>query len=428
MARCLLACTTWVHLLGVLAAAQATACPIPVFRYAVEYWEPDPYRVTVFHRGGLTPPQARIVDLMHDASRGAGDVPKANLDVNVVDVAEQPHALRRHLDNGMPEPDLPWMTVQFAAINQIEEPLWRGAVTRQDVERLLHSPVRAAAAAKLADGIPVWLFLESGNRRRDNAAFERLTHELRRLEKALELPDPEQWWDERQGVPAPEIRFAAMRLSPNDPEEQFLIRMLVRSEHGLVTRASEPMVFPLYGRGICLWAIVGDGINAWTISEAAEHLVGPCSCQVKMLNPGVDLLIAKHWDAAVQIISDQMLAPIGGMADFEERGREVERRLARETANVVRQRSGLTGTSQTMAEEWANIEDGVPADDDLDALVDRLTKVSRGATGGPVGGRRLVILLAVALFGLFAAGAVAALFLRIGAKHSGTTAKRGVKE
>ncbi|HUQ72324.1 MAG TPA: hypothetical protein VM165_22550, partial [Planctomycetaceae bacterium] len=29
------------------------ACNVPVFRYALEHWRPDPYRLTVLHRGPL---------------------------------------------------------------------------------------------------------------------------------------------------------------------------------------------------------------------------------------------------------------------------------------------------------------------------------------------------------------------------------------
>ena len=37
------------------------ACQIPVFRYALERWQPDPYEVVVIHRGSLSPEHARFV-------------------------------------------------------------------------------------------------------------------------------------------------------------------------------------------------------------------------------------------------------------------------------------------------------------------------------------------------------------------------------
>jgi hypothetical protein len=41
--------------------------------------------------------------------------------------------------------------------------------------------------------------------------------------------------------------------------------------------------------------------------EAAEFLNGPCSCELKELNPGMDLLIAADWDRALR--GEQLTAP-----------------------------------------------------------------------------------------------------------------------
>jgi len=61
--------------------------------------------------------------------------------------------------------------------------------------------------------------------------------------------------------------------------------------------AREPLAFPIYGRGLILYALVGAGINPWTISEAASFVTGPCSCEVKAGNPGTDMLLTLDWDA-----------------------------------------------------------------------------------------------------------------------------------
>jgi hypothetical protein len=59
------------------------------------------------------------------------------------------------------------------------------------------------------------------------------------------------------------------------------------------------MAFPVFGRGRVLWALVGAGIAKENIAEAGEFLTGPCSCQVKSLNPGCDLLLAADWESAL---------------------------------------------------------------------------------------------------------------------------------
>ncbi len=299
-------------------------CPIPVYRYALEFWEPDPYRVTVYYSEALTASQGSAVEMMADASAGRGG---ANLVVRLVDVKDETKLLNYPLYGEQSADELPWMIVQYPYIEGIEKPVWMGSLTSGNVESLLYSPAREHIAGRLAEGVKVWVLLESGDREKDRRVRDLLERELDRLEQTLELPDPEQWWTGRDDAEKPEVKFETYSISRDNPPETFFVDMLLQSEEDLAGFGSEPMVFPLYGRGIALWAIVGQGINSWNITDAAEFLTGPCSCQVKMLNPGVDLLITKDWDSAVEKISDAMLTPVTGFAEFEARGEEAARRL-----------------------------------------------------------------------------------------------------
>src|SRR5262249_42605094 len=58
--------------------------------------------------------------------------------------------------------------------------------------------------------------------------------------------------------------------------------------------------FPIFGRGRALCSLEGKALAAKDIEEAARFLCGACSCQVKELNPGVDLLIAADWDELIE--------------------------------------------------------------------------------------------------------------------------------
>jgi hypothetical protein len=77
--------------------------------------------------------------------------------------------------------------------------------------------------------------------------------------------------------------------------EQPLVEMLLGSEPDLI-EFDEPMVFPVFGRGRALLPLIGAGITADNVLESASFLVGACSCEVKDLNPGFDLLLAADWD------------------------------------------------------------------------------------------------------------------------------------
>jgi hypothetical protein len=63
---------------------------------------------------------------------------------------------------------------------------------------------------------------------------------------------------------------------------------------------------------------VGKGIRPETIDEAAQFLIGSCSCQVKEQNPGMDIAMAVDWKQLVkdQATPGQKLPELKDMADL----------------------------------------------------------------------------------------------------------------
>ena len=61
------------------------------------------------------------------------------------------------------------------------------------------------------------------------------------------------------------------------------------------------IVFAFFGRGRVLTALHGKDLKAKELEEVAKFLCGACSCQVKELNPGIDLLFAVKWEAFLDI-------------------------------------------------------------------------------------------------------------------------------
>ena len=57
----------------------------------------------------------------------------------------------------------------------------------------------------------------------------------------------------------------------------------------------EPVVFPVFGRGRVLGTLAGDEIEAQNIQDVIAFLLNPCSCQIKIANPGFDLLMRADW-------------------------------------------------------------------------------------------------------------------------------------
>ncbi len=295
----------WLGVWGV--AGQARACSVPVFRYALERWPSDDYEVFLFAKGELDPNTQAVLDWFKKTLVDA-PVP-ANCRVGVVDPDEELDRYGEFVWKNHKDEPLPRMVVRYPRMARPMNDVWAGPPSIDVAKQMLDSPVRNELARRLIGGqTAVWLLLTCKDEKKNAAAEKVLRETLPKLEEALQLPPqppvgPTAFGDE----PADEevdpedvlrIDFSTLTLARDDPKEAMLVRMLLKTEEDL-SELVEPMAFPIYGRGRVLFAFVGEGINAENIAEACEFLIGPCSCQVKWQNPGVDLLMTVDWDAAI---------------------------------------------------------------------------------------------------------------------------------
>ncbi|QDU28110.1 hypothetical protein ETAA8_32030 [Anatilimnocola aggregata] len=272
--------------------ALAQACNVPVFRFALERWRADAYRVTVFHEGALSPAdKALIVKLEEQQEKSL-----ANVTVRTLDVAELDEPADRDLLKSLPAAKFPQIVMQYPAALKIDVPVWSQPLDSTAVTRLLDSPLRKDLLNRLVDGeTAVWLLLESGNAEKDEQAATLLQQQLAKLGKELQLPELTDLPDDNLVAKTPlKLSFSMLRV-PRSESESPLVQMLLRSESDLLER-SDPMIFPVFGRGRALLPLIGAGITADNIKGSATFLVGACSCEVKDLNPGFDLLLTADWD------------------------------------------------------------------------------------------------------------------------------------
>lgn len=291
---------------AVLCAAAARACDVPVFRYALERWEPSLYEVLIFHRGELAPEQKKVADWLTKCA--AGQEPPCNMDVRTVDVDGNMPPVVAELWKSQKAPALPWVVACYPLRYGPPVPAWTGLLTAENARALVDSPARREVARRIVQGdSAVWVLLESGNAEKDDAAAKLLAGELKELEKTLELPVPQGAMfpgaepDDAPPAPALKIAFSVVRVSRKDLAERAFLQMLLNTEEDLRTQyASEPMAFTFFGRGRAMLALVGKGINKGNIGEVCEFLIGQCSCLVKEQNPGLDVLFSADWSAAFE--------------------------------------------------------------------------------------------------------------------------------
>ncbi len=342
-------------LIGALFAGPLVACSVPVFRYALERWSRDDYEVVIFHQGELPTDLRKIAEDFEPLSLDGDET--TNVGVVTVDLDGEPSEDMLALWESQQTETLPWMVVRYPEIvrHATAPAVWSGPADIDAFNGLTDSPLRHEIARRLLKGSTgVWVLLESGKQAEDDAAFEFLNQQIDYLEATLSLPEIDEQ-DVLDGLvsidpTALEISFSAVRLRRDDPKEKMLVEMLLGSEADL-RELEGPMAFPVFGRGRVLYALVGEGINDDTLHEACSTLVGPCTCQVKDQNPGLDLVTSISWETLVEpeVEIDKELPPLQGLGAFADANPSEDNSLALASTRVASQSDEDLVTRQTDA-------------------------------------------------------------------------------
>jgi len=280
------------------AGAPASACDVPVFQYALERWPVDLYDLVVFVRGDVTgdaKEALKTLDTQTIMNNGF-----ANYDLRVVDLDKNKSAAMTRLWKAQKNATIPWMVACYPIVTDTQPRAWAAPLSTDSVKKLLHSPLRKKIINRLLKGdTAVWVLLECGDRKNDDAAAKRLKSNLKKLTEQMKEEQEQYATPVEEGGPEPyTIRFPVFRLKRDAPEEIAFVNMLLHTEPDLTT-FNEPIAFPIYGRGRALFALVGKGITRENIIDACAFLAGPCSCQAKAANPGMDILMTVNWDEAL---------------------------------------------------------------------------------------------------------------------------------
>ncbi len=247
-------------------ALPGMATDVPVFRFALERWDPSPHGVELT----LAPGSSEAVQ------RELSDL-SAPVDVTVAATdAATPRITMR----------MPHGRVWF------DGPLQPGLVAA-----LADSPARRDLVTALVGGASlVWLLVDDGSAEVD-AAEARLRTRLAYLSSIMELPSPVEGAfrsERRLDLPHIPVRidFRIQRVRREDPVERLFLAQL----DAVGEAASAPAhVVPVFGRGRVLDRLPLAALNDPAIDDICQFVLGACSCQVKDLNPGEDLLIAVDW-------------------------------------------------------------------------------------------------------------------------------------
>jgi hypothetical protein len=302
------------------AACLAEACSVPVFRYALDHWTPDLYRIRIVHDGPLPPEQAEVVQRLRDQTRSRF----ANAAIEDIDVATSDDSTLKDLWQQSESKNQPLCLIQApTAVPEEYRDVWSGPLAAETVDSILGSPTREQLVKSLLDGTSVvWIYLESGIKLSDDKHYELLQTELERLQGVIKLPEIDPI-DLKELSTSPEdvkLKFETLRLARDNPQEALLVEMLLSTEPDLrdATYVQQPMAFALFGRGRVLYSLVGDGLTPELIEEASRFLTGACQCTVKAQNPGAELLLSVDWDGLIApSLPSEVDVTLTGLAGFQ---------------------------------------------------------------------------------------------------------------
>ncbi|MEM1070230.1 MAG: hypothetical protein AAGI63_15105, partial [Planctomycetota bacterium] len=171
-----------------LLASVACACNIPVFRYALERWRPDPCQIVVLYDAQLTKAEQELVAGLKPKPEQASD---ANVDLMLVDVNDASMPLvatwRSVSDT---KDDLPHVFVRTKLGPDRWINGWHGPLNTISADRVLYSPARKELGRRLLAGhAVVWILVTSDDQKKNEAAKKLLADNLEPLSGKIELPE-----------------------------------------------------------------------------------------------------------------------------------------------------------------------------------------------------------------------------------------------
>ncbi|QDV40785.1 hypothetical protein Enr13x_06210 [Stieleria neptunia] len=295
-----------------LFASTADACKVPVFRYALERWPADRYEIVALIDGEPTGDAADALTSLRSLAE-----PGVNVVTRIVDLATLSDAELWSVEGLESTEQTPLLQVFYPERDGQRKLCWSGALTIANVNAWIDSPLRNNIIREIQTGASaVWVLVDGPDEHQNNALRAELDAALREASAAISIPEgvirredaaqylrdhPAASMDDvlRCDIPL-SIKFTIERLRSDD-ENEVAFRAMV---DGWTETVEAPFVFPVFGRGRMIEPLSAADFSASSITAACRYLVGECSCSVKALNPGVDLILKTDWQ---QTLGDQIV-------------------------------------------------------------------------------------------------------------------------
>ncbi|MEZ6141834.1 MAG: hypothetical protein R3B84_14780 [Zavarzinella sp.] len=285
--------------------ADATACSIPVFRYALERWQPASFQVVIFHDQEISEKDRTVFSSALKPGGEVADKMPTTLAPWGINATVHQVDLRKPLtkdaqaiyDRLPPNITLPYVVVRDPSVVDTPALLWQGGLQKIDFQEIFTNKVRTQIASTLTRGNVAVLVVKPGPDAAENNRLRTLLNDtIPKLEKTIDLPMPSADGPQLLSAMPLYVGIEVVWLDDSTNKDLIFERNLLNLENDL-DRHRGSIVFPIFGRGRALCALYGKDLEKSSeIESAIKFLCRACSCQVKELNPGIDLLIQHPWD------------------------------------------------------------------------------------------------------------------------------------
>lgn len=205
------------------------ACDTPVYRYALERWMPDPFDIIIFHQGPFQPEENQYVEDL--IKKGFGE--RSGWYIREVDIKgkldpETQKIYQKHKTGLKP----PFIVVRQLQKDGHLDTLWKGAYSKDSIEKLLHSKARTEVSERIAKGDIVWILLESADPIKNEGVAKILDAELPKLQVDLKPSVPAVEKEEGEvdtSLPPRPLSLSMLRISKQNPDEEFFAKFLLQS-------------------------------------------------------------------------------------------------------------------------------------------------------------------------------------------------------
>ena len=300
-------CKAWALLVlsvgfALLTGPDARACSEPVYKYAAENWQPEPYVVVLFRHGKPAADDEALSKLISDSHANAM-VDNCDVDTDV------PQEYKAVWDS-IKTQTLPQMAVLSPSHREAPErgALWSGAWNKANIEKMLNSPVRKKLAENLKRGdAGVWLLFDGGKKATDDTTMAlleknakelsaRFTAEIRaNSEMVKDEPRDPAAPEAKAAAPAEDVRLSVIRVSRKEATDDTLFSGMMAEPF----KQDEPCAMMVFGRGRALGPLAAKELTEEGVESVAGFLAGPCVCSIKEQKIGIDLLLDlpmdSHW-------------------------------------------------------------------------------------------------------------------------------------